>query len=285
MAKKTRKSSTKKAKASSKANLPFVIHLISGSTGDLLLRMASVATTQFSNVKFKIEPHPLADTHEKIEQILNSIDDPKPIVIHGLADTTAKQFVRSYCVRHRIWHFDATGPLFDFLADCVGHLPDNDLSTLHRVDAAYQRRIAAMEFAMEHDDGLGTATLYDADIVIIGPSRVSKSPTTLYLASRGYKVANVSIAPETGFPPELKRARKKRTVALTMQPKRLQEIRRERMEISGAPGTNYDSLQEIIREMLSYEAECEKRGYPLIEVTNLTIEQTAVTILEQLKLV
>ena len=262
----------------------YTIHLISGSTGDLLFRLATVASTQFSGIDFEIVSHPLADSPEKLERVLAGITGPRAIVIHGLPDTSSKQFVRSYCVRQKLPHFDATGPLFDFLADCVGQLADNDLTQLHRVDAAYQKRIEAMEFAMEHDDGLGASTLEDADIVIVGLSRVSKSPTTLYLGSRGYKVANVSIAPETGFPEELSKIKKKRIVAFTMQPKRLQEIRAERMQHAGASGTDYDNLQSVIREVVEFEAEAHQRCYPIIDVTNLTIEQTAVKVLEGLRL-
>ena len=283
MAKK-RKSAKEKQVALNAADDRYTIHLISGSTGDLLFRLASVAETQFTGIEFEIVSHALADTHEKLEQVLAGITGPRTIVIHGLPDASAKQFVRSYCVRERLPHFDATGPLFDFMADCVGQLADNDLSVLHRVDAAYQKRIKAMEFAMEHDDGLGTATLKEADIVIVGLSRVSKSPTTLYLGSRSYKVANVSISPETGFPPELSRIGKKKIVAFTMQPKRLQEIRVERMKHAGAPGTDYDDLQSVIREVLECEEECRRRGYPIIDVTYLTIEQTAVQVLKVLKL-
>ncbi|TWU30224.1 pyruvate, phosphate dikinase/phosphoenolpyruvate synthase regulator [Bythopirellula polymerisocia] len=260
----------------------YTIHLISGSTGDLLFRLASVAETQFSGIEFEILSHPLADTHEKLERVLQGIAGPRAIVIHGLPDASSKQFVRSYCVRQLLPHFDATGPLFDFMADCVGQLADNDLSQLHKVDAAYRRRIEAMEFAMEHDDGLGGATLKEADIVIVGLSRVSKSPTTLYLGSRGYKVANVSISPETGFPSELARVGKKKIIAFTMQPKRLHEIRVERMKHAGAGGTDYDDLQSVIREVLECEQECRRRGYPIIDVTNLTIEQTAVQVMKAL---
>ncbi len=263
----------------------YTLHLISGSTGDLLYRLASVAVTQFSGVAFSIVPHPLADNLEKLTKILDKIRGPRAIVIHGLPDASAKQFVRSHCVRERLPHFDATGPLFEFLADCVGQLADNDLTRLHQVDAAYQQRISALEFALEHDDGLGLATLKQADIVIVGLSRVSKSPTTFYLSSRGYKVANVSTSPQTGFPGELARIAKKKVVALTMQPKHLREIRVERMKLAGAPGTDYDALENVIREVVEFEAECRRRGYEMIDVTNLTIEQTAAHILKALNLI
>jgi regulator of PEP synthase PpsR (kinase-PPPase family) len=263
----------------------YTMHLISGSTGDLLFRMATMAATQFSNIEFEIVPHPLAATPEQLERILHGINGPRVMVIHGLADAVSKQLVRSYCVRQRLPHFDLTGPLFDFLADCVGQFADNDLARLHSMDAAYQRRIEAMEFAMEHDDNQGLPTLSKADIVLVGLSRVSKSPTMLYLGSRGYKVANVAISPATGFPAELAKIPKKKIVALTMQPKRLHEIRVERMKEAGAPGTDYDDLKSVIREVLDFETECQRRGYPLIVATNTTIEQNAAQVLMTLKLI
>ena len=137
---------------------------------------------------------------------------------------------------------------------------------------------------MEHDDGLGLGTLRDADVVIVGVSRVSKSPTSLYLASRGFKVANVSIAPETGFPKELARISKKKIVAFTTQPKRLHEIRTERAKRMGSEGTSYHDLSGVIAEVMAAEAEYRKRGYAMIDVTHLTIEQTAAQIVEALGL-
>jgi len=283
MAKK-KKAAKKKAPTRKQRESHYTIHLISASTGDLLYRLASVASTQFSDIEFDLVPHALVDDNEKLELVLRAISGPNAIVVHALADPAAKRLVRSRCVLQRIPHYDATGPLLDFLADCVGRLADNDLSRLHRVDEAYEERIAAMEFAIEHDDGLGLATLQEADIVIVGVSRVSKSPTTLFLGSRGFKVANVSISPQTGFPPELSKISKKKIVALSMKPKRLFEIRAERMKSVGASGTDYDKLSSVIHEVMESEAEYKRRGYPIVDVTSLTIEQTAAEILAALGL-
>ena len=282
--KKSTASNRRKTAVPSPAEEPYTLHLIAGGTGDLLYRFATVAATQFSGVEFQLVAHPTNDTLEKVQRTLGKLTGQRPVVIHAVADAKAKQLVRSVCVARRIPHLDLTGPLLDFLANCVGVLPDNDLSLLHRVDAAYQKRIEAMEFALEHDDGLGLHTLREADIVIVGVSRVSKSPTMLYLSSRGFKVANVSIAPQTGFPAELARIRKRKIVALTSQPKRLHEIRVARLRQSGAPSSDYDDLPSVIREVMAAEAEFRERGYPMVDVTELTIEQTAIKILEALKL-
>jgi regulator of PEP synthase PpsR (kinase-PPPase family) len=262
----------------------YTIHLLAAATGELLSGLAAVAVSQFVGVEFDVVSHPLQDDLEKLQATLAKLAGDRPIVLHALADPAAKQLVRTTCVVRRIPHFDATGPLFHFLADCVGTVPQNDVSRLHRLDAAYRRRIEAMDFTLEHDDSLGRETLREADIVIVGVSRVSKSPTALYLGSRGYKVANVSISPQTGFPKALSKISKKKIVAFTTQPKRLHEIRVERAKRMGSEGTDYDDLDKIIAEVMAAEAEYRKRGYAVIDVTHLTIEQTAARILESLKL-
>jgi len=262
----------------------YTMHLLAAATGELLSGLAAVAVSQFPGIEFEVVSHPLQDDLEKLQATLARLSGERSIVLHALADPAAKELVRNVCVVHRIPHFDATGPLFHFLADAVGAVPQNDVSRLHRLDAAYRRRIEAMDFTLEHDDSLGLETLREADIVVVGVSRVSKSPTALYLGSRGFKVANVSIAPATGFPPVLARISKKKVVALTTQPKRLQEIRAERARRMGSPGTDYDDLQGIIAELMDAEAEYRRRGYAMIDVTHMTIEQTAARILEALKM-
>jgi [pyruvate, water dikinase]-phosphate phosphotransferase / [pyruvate, water dikinase] kinase len=262
----------------------YTMHLLAASTGELLSGLAAVAVSQFPDVAFDVVAHPLHDDLEKLQATLTRLSGERRIVLHALADQAAKELVRNKCVVERIPHFDATGPLFHFLADAVGAVPQNDVTRLHRLDATYRRRIEAMDFTLEHDDSLGLGTLREADIVIVGVSRVSKSPTALYLGSRGFKVANVSVASATGFPPVLAKISKKKVVALTTQPKRLQEIRTERARRMGSPGTEYDDLKGIIAELMAAEAEYRRRGYAMIDVTHMTIEQTAARILEALKL-
>ncbi len=261
----------------------FTVHLIAAAAGELLNGLAVVAISQFPDIRFDVVSHPLQDSIDKLEATLDNLSGKRPIVLHALADENAKLLVRNTCVVERIPHFDATGTLLNFISDCVGALPQNDVSRLHRLDTAYQRRIEAMEFALEHDDSLGLRSLRDADLVIVGISRVSKSPTTLYLSSRGYKVANVSIVPGGAFPDELERMPKSKVVAFTMQPKRLHEIRADRASRIGSEGTSYEDLQSVIREVMEAEAEYRRRGYPIIDVTSITIEQTAAQILAAVK--
>lgn len=160
-------------------------------------------------------------------------------------------------------------------------MPADDLSRVHEVDEKYFQRVKALEFTTVHDDGAGLSTLGEADIVLVGPSRVSKSPTSMYLASLGYKTANVSITPATGFPKELAKVRK-RIVAFTMQPRRLQQIRKECYPEEQLDGIAYHNLQDVIKELMEAEAEYRRRKYPVIDITNRTIEQVATMVLHQL---
>ena len=279
----TKKKGTRKTSSRARANT-YTVHLIAAAAGELLSGLAAVAMTQFPEIRFEVVSHPLQNTLEKLESTLGKLSGERPIVLHALADDSAKRLVRNTCVVLHIPHFDATGMLVSFFADCVGTLPQNDVSRLHQFDSAYQRRIDAMEFALEHDDSLGLQSLNEAEVVIVGVSRVSKSPATLYLGSRGYKAANVSISPETGMPPELSKISKKKIVAFTAQPKRLQEIRADRARSTGVQGTAYDDLASIIREVMAAEAEYRRRAYAIIDITDLTIEQTVARILETLEL-
>lgn len=262
----------------------YTIHLVAAAAGELLSGLATVAITQFPETEFHVVSHPLQNHLEKLEATLDNLTGQRRIVLHALADEAAKLMVRNKCVVRHIPHFDATGLLVNFISDCVGALPQNDVSRLHQIDSAYQRRIEAMEFALEHDDSLALRSLNEADIVIVGVSRVSKTPTTLYLGSRGYKTANISVTPETGFPSELSRISKKKIVALTTQPKRLHEIRGDRAKQLGVQGTAYEDLNSVIREVMAAEAEYRRREYPIIDVTDLTIEQTVARIIERLQL-
>jgi regulator of PEP synthase PpsR (kinase-PPPase family) len=278
------KKRAQRKKAVKSAANTYTIHLIAAATGELLSGLVSVAITQFPETEFEVVSHPLQNSVEKLSETLDNLTGQQPIVLHALADESAKLLVRNKCVVRRISQFDVTGPLVNFISECVGVLPVNDVSRLHQIDSAYQRRIEAMEFALQHDDSLGLRTLKEADVVIIGVSRVSKSPATLYLGSRGVKAANVSISPETGFPEELSKIPKKKIVAFTIQPKLLHEIRTDRAKQMKAEGTAYENLQSVIREVMAAEAEYRRRRYPIIDVTTLTIEQTIARFPEKLQL-
>ncbi|MCC6579635.1 MAG: kinase/pyrophosphorylase [Phycisphaeraceae bacterium] len=261
----------------------FMLHIISDSTGSLASHLINTILTQFPGVQFHKEYHPFSDTAEKIDAVVRSLGRKRKdqLVLHALVHPEQKLAVRNACVRIGIPHFDLTGSLVQFISDHIGVLPDDELSRLHQVDSGYFLRIDAMEFTAQHDDGRNLDSIQESDVVLVGLSRVSKSPTATYLGSLGHKVANVSLAPETGIPRELdRRAVKKKVVALTSTPKALYRARYSRWNDEQIRQLRYATLQDVIREIVWAESEYRKRGWPILDITGMTIEKAAATVLE-----
>jgi regulator of PEP synthase PpsR (kinase-PPPase family) len=261
----------------------FTLHIVSDATGSLANHFINVILTQFPDVDITQVYHTFQDSREKISETARSFGDRHQIVVHSLTDPELKSLVRDVCVDREIPNFDLTGSLVQFISDHIGVLPADELWRLHRVDAGYFQRIEAMEFTAQHDDSRGLETLHEADIVLVGLSRLSKSPTATYLGSLGYKTANVSLVPDIEPPTELRRV-KERIVALTMQPKRLHEIRADRLQTLGVEPSDYADLRQVTREAAWADALFRRRRYPLINVTDLTIEKTASKIIKTLGL-
>ncbi len=269
-------------KKSSHRRQQYTLHVVSDQTGSLANHMITAILTQFPDIEFQKVYHTFQDSPDKVAETVKTFGRRRHIVFHALVDPESKNVIRDACARLKVPHFDLTGSLVQFIADHTGMQPVNELSRLHAVDAGYFQRIEAMEFTALHDDGRNLDTLHEAEIVIVGLSRVSKSPTATYLGAMGYKTANVSVAPETGFPRELNRV-KKRTVAFTVQPKTLHDVRGKRIEEWELGQTNYGNLREIIREVMAAEEEYRRRKLPVLDITGMTIEKIAAWVLKTLR--
>jgi regulator of PEP synthase PpsR (kinase-PPPase family) len=266
----------------------YTLHIVSDATGSLASHMINAVLTQFPGLQFTQVYHIFKQQARDIQQTVDSFRRRNHIVFYGLINTESKKLIEAACEKLRIPRFDLTGSLVQFIADHTGVAPVNELSRLHETNEGYFKRIEAMEFTAQHDDGRRLETILLADLVIVGLSRVSKSPTSTYLGSMGYKVANVSIAPETGFPEELRRV-KRRTVAFTMQPRALHGIRFKRFEgfhralrDKGLGPLHYYDMRSIVEEVVYAEREYRKRGYPIVDITGRTVEEIAATVLRLL---
>ena len=269
----------------------FTIHLVSDATGNLASHMVNTVLTQFPHLKMRKIYHNFQDDATDVQKTIRVLRRrSNHMVLHALTNPETKTALRHACTERGIPHFDLTGSLVQFISDHARQAPVNEKSRLHQTDAGYFQRIDAMEFTAQHDDSQRLDTLHQADIVIVGLSRVSKSPTSTFLGSMGWKVANVSIAKETGFPSELKRVQQK-TVALTLRPRDLYQIRQNRfsrysqeIEKKGAADLPYYNLRSIVSEVVFAEREFKKRGYPIIDTTQQTVEETAALTLRALDL-
>lgn len=282
----------KKASVSAKAPAAprWTLHILSDATGNLASHILHSVITQFPGVKFTLRYHLFQNNRDELLKTLGGLKGSRHLVLHALLDPSFKELTHNLCHSKKIDDFDLTGSLVQFIADHTRTEPVNELSRLHNTGPGYFRRIRAMEFTAQHDDNRRLESIDESDIVIVGLSRVSKSPTSFFLGAKGYKVANVALAPETGFPRELD-AVKDRIVAFTTRPRDLWEIRRrrfadfnEKIEQQKIDELPYYNLRDIIHEVSWAETEFRRRGYPMLNIHDRTVEETGSMVLTQLNL-
>lgn len=267
----------------------FELHILSDATGGLASHMTHSVLTQFPKEAFRMRYHLFVRSEEDVRKHIGGVKGKGHLLLHRLLRPEHKALLQSLCREKGIPEYDVTGGLTEFVAKHTGLKPFLDPDRLHRADEQYFRRIAAMEFTAQHDDNRRMDSLDEADIVIVGLSRVSKSPTSTWLGSMGYKVGNVAIARETGFPRELEAVRD-RTVAFTTRPRELWNIRRRRFdgfkqkiseqEIEQLP---YYDLRSIVSEVAWAEKEYRARSYPIIDISGQTVEEVAARVVTLLR--
>ena len=269
----------------------YTLDIIADSTGNLASHLVNAVLTQFPDLRVRKKFHLVDSDKDDLAILLNGLPKRNHLILHALVCPKAKAQVDTVCEKKGIPHFDLTGTLVQFIGDHTGAKPLNEKTRLHRTEEGYFHRIAAMEFTAQHDDSRRIQTAGKADIVILGLSRSSKSPTSTFLGSMGYRVANISLAPELGPPTELKKIAKKKMIGLTMQPRRLHEIRTLRFEEfqgkiaeESLPHLPYGDIKSVIHEVMWVEELYASLKIPVINVTDLTVEQTASSVLKALSI-
>jgi regulator of PEP synthase PpsR (kinase-PPPase family) len=260
----------------------FPLYLVSDSSGNLLEHFFSALMTQFPHDKFLVKSLPFIDTQEKIKEAVKNIREG--VVFHALVSKKLKSLIAQECKSKKIASWDVTGPAAKFLEKTSGVGVSPTPRPLHLVDSGYLDRMRALEFAMQHDDSRRIEEIGKADIILVGISRVSKSPTALFLAYRGFRAANISIVPGTGLPPALENHRPKNVVAFTIEPQKLAQIRKRRFADWKIEESPYEDLQSVVREVQEAERIYEEKGWPVINTTGLAVEETSTLCLSALKL-
>lgn len=279
------KSPTRKKK---KARRGKQIHVLTDGTGGLPRHFLTAILSQFPHIEKEPKYHIFCDTPAKTKEAFEAFVRRNSIVIHSFAETENKSTLIELAAANSIPCFDLTGSAVKFLAEQTGSDPVQDLDRVHAHDAHYFDRIDAWEYTMQHDDSRRLESIYKADIILLGLSRVSKTPTSAYLGWLGHRVANVSFTPDCGIPKEVMKCKKK-VIALTMQPKQLSEIRGRRMQVNGFSDViaddpdgeiQYAGLRFTIQEVMRAEQLYKKMGVPVVDVTDSTVEETAARVLE-----
>ena len=257
------------------------LHLVSDATGETLLTVARAASAQYPSVAVIEHLHAMTRSPKQIERILADIEREPGIVLFTLVDRTIADPLESGCREIAVPCFSVLDPVLQVFQSYLGASREGRAGAQHALDGDYFRRIEALTFAMMHDDGQLPEELDLAEIVIIGVSRTSKTPTSIYLANRGVRTANIPIVPGVALPAELETVSRPLIVGLVATPDRIVQMRENRVLAYSALGGDdpYVDRAAVAAEIASTRKICARKGWPVIDVTRRSIEETATAIL------
>ncbi|HEX7073511.1 MAG TPA: pyruvate, water dikinase regulatory protein [Hyphomicrobiaceae bacterium] len=259
----------------------FHLHLVSDSTGETLTTIAKAASVQYAKVRPIEHVHPLVRTARQLERVLQEISSAPGIVLYTIVNRELTERLEQRCRELAVPCLYVLEPIMKVFESYLGEPQTPIVAGQHVLDADYFRRIDALNFSMAHDDGHLPDDLNQADIIILGISRTSKTPTSIYLAQRGYKTANVPIVSQLPLPEPLTRPHSAFVVCLVASVDRIAEIRRNRVRLmSDRNLEDYVDREQIAQELAHSRRLCARHGWPVIDVTRRSVEETAVTILK-----
>ena len=260
---------------------PLHLHLLSDSTGETLELIANACLAQFEDVEVRRHLWPMVRSEGHLDRVLDDVERRPGVVLYTLVNSTIRRELEQKTRRRGIHAVSVLDPVVHALSAVLGQEAKGRPGRQHALDAAYFARVDAIQFTIAHDDGVGAENWEDADIILAGVSRTSKTPTSIYLANRGYKVANVPLVPEAPPPPELYALQHPLVVGLTTNPERLIQIRRNRLlSLNQAPETDYVHLEAVNAELAFARRIFADNSWPVIDVTRRSIEETAYAIVK-----
>jgi [pyruvate, water dikinase]-phosphate phosphotransferase / [pyruvate, water dikinase] kinase len=258
----------------------FHVHLISDSTGETLNAMTKAVCARFDNVLPIEHIYPLIRSPRQLERVLRELESAPGVVIHTIVDREMRQELEEGCRRLEAPCMAALDPMTAAFGRYLGASLTTRVGVQHTLDTDYFNRIEALNYAIGHDDGQGGQDLDSADVVLVGVSRTSKTPTCIYLAHRGVRAANVPLVPGAPLPEKLFTLTRPLIVGLIVSPDRLIQIRRNRLlslnEVRESPYVDVDAVRdETVRARRLFE----KQGWPVIDVTRRSVEETAASVI------
>ena len=261
------------------------IYIVSDSLGETAKTVAKACIYQFPNHEnWNIRRHPYINNKNLLMDVLEKAKEVNALVMYSMVNQELVDYAKSYCEDNNISYIDLLSSVIGQMAEKAGIEPIREPGVIRKMDKSYFDRIEAIEFAVKYDDGKDPRGVLKADVVLVGISRTSKTPLSMYLANKQLKVANVPLVPEVPIPKELMEVETKRIIGLTNSPDTLNRIRMERLKALGLSGAaNYAKLERILEE-LDYSEEIMKTlKCPVINVSKKAIEETAGIIIDILK--
>jgi [pyruvate, water dikinase]-phosphate phosphotransferase / [pyruvate, water dikinase] kinase len=258
----------------------FHLHLISDSTGETLISAGRAASAQFQGSLAIEHVYPLIRNRRQLSPVLEAIDGKPGIVLYTIVDQDLADHVDQRCREIGVPSVNVLEPVLATFQTYLGAMSRRRVGAQHALNAEYFKRIDALNFAMDHDDGQMPENYEEADVVIIGISRTSKTPTSIYLANRGIKCANIPIVPDVPLPESLLKAKHPLIVGLVATTDRISQVRenRELGTVSGFDRGHYTDRANINEELKYARTLCARHQWPIIDVTRRSIEETAAAI-------
>ncbi|HEY9216951.1 MAG TPA: pyruvate, water dikinase regulatory protein [Phenylobacterium sp.] len=261
----------------------FHVHLVSDSTGETLNALARAVCARFENVLPIEHIYALVRSRRQLERALSDIEEAPGVVIHTIVDQDLRTALEEGCRRLDMPCIPALDPLVSALSRYVGAPLTSRVGVQHALDHDYFNRMDALNYAIGHDDGQGGQDLDRADVVLVGVSRTSKTPTCIYLAHRGVRAANVPLVPGRPVPQKLTELNSALVVGLTISPDRLIQIRRNRLlSLKENRESSYIDVDSVKDEIVQARRLYERQGWPVIDVSRRSVEETAAAVMNLL---
>ncbi len=259
----------------------FHLHMISDATGETLINVARAAAAQYSDIRAIEHLHSMVRTTKRLDRIITELEEEPGIVLYTLVESELSEKLENACKELGIPCASVLEPVLQLLQSYLGATSGRRSGAQHVLDAEYFRRIDALNFTLVHDDGQLAGSLEEADVVLVGISRTSKTPTSIYLANRGVKTANVPVVPGIALPGQVETLEKPLVVGLIASPERIVALRENRiLSLNAAsPDLAYTDKASIADEIAFTRKLCARHGWPIIDVTRRSIEETAAAIL------
>ena len=263
--------------------MEFHIFVVSDGTGETATKMSKAALAQFRPANAAITRHSNIRSVEALREVVREAERSRALVIHTFASQELRQAMEQACQDRNIPSHDVLGPLLEKLQESLGVSPSGQAGLLHQIDDGYFERLEALAFTVRHDDNPAPVDLGEADIILVGVSRTSKTPVSIYLAQEGWKVANIPVVMGEELPKELFQVEQSRIVGLVTTPERLSEVRKVRLSRLGSQDSTYADLGRVAEELRSCQEIFDRNpAWVRVDVTGKSIEEMAAEILDKL---
>ena len=264
----------------------LTLHLVSDSTGETLKAVATAAAAQFSELEYQQKTYPMVRTATQLERVFKNIKEEEGVVLCTLVEEEVRKKLEWFCKKEGILYLPVMENIISILEEYTGFEAINKPGGQHILNDDYFKRIEAINYTLEHDDGQGQLDLENADVIVVGVSRTSKTPTCIYLANQGIKAANYPLVPHVGISEELENVKNTQVVALITSAHTLVEIRRKRSLELGLNNTDNDyiDIHKVEEEITTAKRIFANKGWPVIDITRRSVEETASAIMNILSL-